>query len=179
MSQAVIYPSKFKNLAKIKAHIEKIIKEGKVFGRNAKMTMKGQPGFSTSGWYKIDKEKIIMIIKSEDAEKGIFGSEEAGEVLYRGQEGFAILYDPENKESPISIAVETEYKEADDPKVNRLRKLIEKHIDSPIKKQALRDKLQAAGIRIVDKPDGGWIAEGEIPAEMLAGIKGIKATGGD
>ncbi len=167
MSQTVTYKTEYKSLDDIKRVIDELISKG-VFGQNAKVVIKGQPGFDTGVYYHYEPDKkgnIILRIKDGGDNyftKGFY------------DKGFAIARDKDG-----NIELVFDYNSGRDAETNKVTEQIKKHVDDMLKVGTdFLDTQKSIGdladITRADKTsETSYEIEGTISAEKLKSILGL------
>lgn len=167
MSQTVTYKTEYKNLNDIKKVIDELISKG-VFGKNAKVIVKGQPGFDTGVYYHYTPEKKDNII---------FRIKDGGDNYFtKGfyDKGFAIARDAQG-----NIELVFDYNSGRDEDTNKVTENIKKNIDDMIKVGTDFIDTQKAVGDILDNmqanktSETSYEIEGTIPEHVLKSILGL------
>lgn len=167
MSQTVTYKTQYKSLNDIKKVVDELIAKG-TFGKNAKVVIKGQPGFDTGVYYHYEpqkKDNIILRIKDGGDNyftKGFY------------DKGFAIARDPKTGD----IELVFDYHSGNDTATQKITDQIKKHIDDMLKAGSDLEATQRSLAPVLDNlqvnqtSETSWELEGEISPELLKSMLG-------
>ncbi len=167
MSQTVTYKTEYKSLNDIKSVIDELISKG-TFGKNAKVVVKGQPGFDTGVYYYNDsakKDNIIFRIKDG-------GDQYFTEGFY--DKGFAIARDPKTG----NIELVFDYNSGRDASTQKITDQVKKHVDDMLKAGTDLANTERSLGNILDNmqvnktSETSWEVEGELSPEVLKSLLG-------